>query len=251
MLEQIRAGLIEYLASLELAEGDPPKLHFRQPRPDWHDASPGDPPGLNVYCVTFEDHDARTRRPQRELRLTARFLVTAWSNHDDAEEAAKQADLLLGRLWKQLSLHPMPHNPEASLFVEMLQEPVPLELWRSLGLGPRPALWLRVVAVQEKPQRPEKPVQYRVFRGLDSPGTTTLSGKVVGGPENKPVPGAVISLPQLGRQTRTDQLGNFVFLEVPDDPAPLVMTEHGGARIEFRAEAQPDGLAPVFIHLQP
>lgn len=248
MLEQIRTGLTDYLAGLELADGTRPPVFFRRPGPGWLDGHDG--LALSAYCLALEDHDARSRRPERELRLTARFLVTSWSTDDDHEAGTGAADALLGRLWKQLSLHPVAHDPDASLFIEMLQEPVSLELWRSLGLAPRPALWLRVVAVEEKPRRPVKPVEYRVFRGLDGTGTTTLSGKVTAGDENKPVAGAQVSLPELGRATRTDQLGNFIFMEVPIEPAPMVVAEHDGARVETHAEAQSDGLAAVSIHLQ-
>ena len=249
MLELLRKGLVEYLGSLELAT-DPPALHFQQPGPGWYPADAADPPGLNVYCVTLEEHDARSRRPHPELRLGARFLVTAWSADADAEQAGSQAEALLGRLWRQLSLNPMARDPEATFFAEMLQEPVPPELWLALGLPPRPALWLRAVAVEEKPVPPVKPVEYRVIRGLDSPGTTTLSGKVVDA-DGEPVAGAVVALPELGRRTRSDQLGNFVFVEVSPDPLPLVVAELGGARSEARAAAQADGLAPLIVELQP
>ncbi len=248
MLERIRAGLVEYLAGLELGDGASPTVFFRRPGPGWLDGHDG--AALSAYCVGLEDHDARSRRPTPELRLTARYLVTAWHAGGDLEEATAAANALLGRLWKALMLRPMKREPEVNPFIEMLQDPVPLDLWRALEVPPRPALWLRVAAAEDRPIAPAPPVEFRVFSGLGPPGTAPLSGKVTAGLDDKPMAGALVSLPELGRQTRCDQLGNYLFAEVPVSPLPLVVVEHGGERIELRAGEREDGLTPVYIHFE-
>lgn len=254
MLARMHETLRTYVGSLDLG-GAAPSIAFTAPRADWPDAL-DDGPWLSLYCTALAEPEANPRF-STEVRLSARFLATAWVSGKPAEDAAVEANDLIGRLWHALELAPM--DPEAEPLVEKDLQLAPPALWQALGLTPRPAVWLTVTAAMPKPQREVKPVEYRIFEGppadsdlvgVHGTGRGPLSGKVLSA-DDVPVKGAIVSLPSLNRSTRTDAFGNFKFVDVPRSPAPRVVARMGTRTAAGEPVLQDGRLMPVVLHFEP
>jgi hypothetical protein len=108
--------------------------------------------------------------------------------------------------------------------------PPPLEVWRALGVPPRPSFVLRVQARHEwEHGPPAKRVRERVVEGGP---VRSLAGVVVG-PGATPLGGVMVDLPSLGQSVETDGTGRFMFPFVPGGeyrPRKLVVRAKGETR---------------------
>ena len=245
-------ALRSYVKSLELGASEP-RVDFDLPSEQRMSNQPRGPI-LSLYCTSIEEPEANPRFAT-EIRLSARFLATAWVGGDQPE--VEESNELLGQLW--LALERAPMEPDAEPLVEHALGSTPLELWRALGLPPRPSLWLIVTAAVQKPVRKAEPVQVRVFENLppgsgfvgpNAEGRATLSGQVVDG-AGQPVRGALVTVLGLGRQTRTDQHGNFLFVDVPRDPVPRVEARLGQRSSAGGSQVRDGRFLPLVLHLEP
>jgi hypothetical protein len=189
--------------------------------------------GVGLYLMELvQSPPARgTRRPP--LMMTLRYLVTT--------QAAKPEDAhqMLGALVVAAL-----ENPE----FEVEQEPLPLALWTSLGIAPRPSFVLRVPFIQERPEKlaplVRKPI---VIKHL---ALRSLEGQILG-PEDIPLMNARVELPALELFTTTDSKGRFHFSSVPAMPGARVLRVRAkGQEFSINTEQAGSEEDPLVIHLQ-
>ncbi len=137
---------------------------------------------------------------QPPVQAILRYLITAQA------EDQKGAHRLLGELMVAAADEPD---------FEMEKEPLPVELWQSFNLSPRPAFVLRVPFKHERKERPVKIVRYPLH--LEKLSLAPLQGKVIG-TGNIPLVGAKVELPTFKLYTTTNADGVFIFPAVPVDP---------------------------------
>jgi hypothetical protein len=177
--------------------------------------------------AVLPEQAVRTGAVRAPLRLWVRYLLTA--------PGTTGGDL--ARLLDPVLTVAATDGP-----VHVAFEPVPLELWRALGLRPRAALLVDVPAQVDR-ETPRVPL---VRAGLALHGTPLerLQGRVVG-PGDVPLVGIRVEAPVIGAATYTDNGGRFAFGGLPaGDPARLVLTGRGR---QFEAEVTADAQAPVLI----
>jgi hypothetical protein len=189
--------------------------------------------GVGLYLMELvQSPPARgTRRPP--LMMTLRYLVTTQAaKPEDAHQML--GDLVVAAL-------------ENSEF-EVEQEPLPLALWTSLGIAPRPSFVLRVPFIHERPEKlaplVRKPI---VIKHL---ALRSLEGQILG-PEDIPLMNARVELPALELFTTTDSKGRFHFSSVPAMPgARLLRVRAKGQEFSINTEQAGSEDDPLVIHLQ-
>jgi hypothetical protein len=189
--------------------------------------------GVGLYLMELvQSPPARgTRRPP--LMMTLRYLVTTKAaKPEDAHQML--GDLVVAAL-------------ENSEF-EVEQEPLPLALWTSLGIAPRPSFVLRVPFIHERPEKlaplVRKPI---VIKHL---ALRSLEGQILG-PEDIPLMNARVELPALELFTTTDSKGRFHFSSVPAMPgARLLRVRAKGQEFSINTEQAGSEDDPLVIHLQ-
>jgi hypothetical protein len=189
--------------------------------------------GVGLYLMELvQSPPARgTRRPP--LMMTLRYLVTTKAaKPEDAHQML--GDLVVAAL----------ENPE----FEVEQEPLPLALWTSLGIAPRPSFVLRVPFIHERPEKlaplVRKPI---VIKHL---ALRSLEGQILG-PEDIPLMNARVELPALELFTTTDSKGRFHFSSVPAMPgARLLRVRAKGQEFSINTEQAGSEDDPLVIHLQ-
>jgi hypothetical protein len=189
--------------------------------------------GVGLYLMELvQSPPARgTRRPP--LMMTLRYLVTTQAaKPEDAHQML--GDLVVAAL----------ENPE----FEVEQEPLPLALWTSLGIAPRPSFVLRVPFIHERPEKlaplVRKPI---VIKHL---ALRSLEGQILG-PEDTPLMNARVELPALELFTTTDSKGRFHFSSVPAMPgARLLRVRAKGQEFSINTEQAGSEDDPLVIHLQ-
>lgn len=181
-------------------------------------APPSDESGedaVSVYLLDFAHESLPRGQDKPPLQLGLRYLITARGRDE------KQVH---DRLW-QLLLDATVRGESKQWAVE--REPPPLELWRALGVAPRPSFVLRVAARHEWARPPAgPPVKQRIIAGGP---VRTLKGVVLG-PGSTPIAGAMVDLPSLGQSVETDRAGRFAFAAVPGGeyrPRKLVVRARG------------------------
>lgn len=90
------------------------------------------------------------------------------------------------------------------------------EAWRAFGIVPRPAFLLRIPFSLERPQELQRVTKHPTIRS-ESP--LPFDGVLLG-PRDTPIPGAQVTLLELGMSTSTDNNGCFHFAAVPSGPKP-------------------------------
>ena len=130
-------------------------------------------------------------------KIILHYLVTV--QHDDM----LQAHQLLGDL--------MFAAMEDTEF-EVDLDPFPISAWVAFNQVPRPCFVLKVPLRHERPERIPKRVTKPM--ALESVATTSLHGIVLG-PDDIPLHGALVELPDLQLVQRTDRNGVFLFATIP------------------------------------
>ena len=189
--------------------------------------------GVGLYLMELvQSPPARgTRRPP--FMMTLRYLVTTKAaKPEDAHQML--GDLVVAAL-------------ENSEF-EVEQEPLPLALWTSLGIAPRPSFVLRVPFIHERPEKlaplVRKPI---VIKHL---ALRSLEGQILG-PEDIPLMNARVELPSLELFTTTDSKGRFHFSSVPAMPGARVLRVRAkGQEFSINTEQAGSEDDPLVIHLQ-
>lgn len=164
-----------------------------------HAGEQGHERGVSLYLVAIVKKPPLRGPAPPPLQIALRYLVTVW-----APTPGETHQLLDKLVWAALA-HPLPE-------MEVDLEPLPATFWLALGEPPQPALLLTMPARQERP----RPTVTRVRLPLDVHFTETgpLSGTLLG-PDDTPIPDAVIEIPGSEQQTVTDSTGRFLFPRVP------------------------------------
>jgi hypothetical protein len=155
--------------------------------------------GLYLLDVVPTPPPRGLKRPHIDVFL--RYLVTAWA------EKPEEAHRLLGQL-----LFAALENPE----FEVEHTSLPVAAWSAFGIPPRPSFVVKLPLRKELPARPAKLVRRPVV--VEVSQTASLHG-VVTGPDDVPVPGALVEVPAVRLATRTDTRGRFRFARVPGNGA--------------------------------
>jgi hypothetical protein len=166
--------------------------------------------GVAFRLVRLRSHPEPRGAFRPPARLWLRYLVTTWAGQpgladrllvDLALDAAEQADL-------EVDLDLPPVDPRTST-----SEAVPA------------SFMIRLLISRSR----TTPVARRVLQALvvQSADVMSVAGVVLG-PEDVPIPGAVIGVIGLDARTTTDAQGAFVIVRVPRTPTP--------ARISVRAK---------------
>lgn len=159
----------------------------------------GPAPGVSVYLLDIlHAPPVKTVRKPR-LRATLRYLVSAWT------EPVEQGHRWLARLL-QSAVQTEGFEVEAA--------GPPLELWRALGVPPRPGFVLRLPLWMDL-EAPRVPLVSRELR-IEVAPLRPLAGRLTA-PGDLPLAGALVEMPSLRLATRTDADGRFVFGAVPAD----------------------------------
>jgi hypothetical protein len=201
-------------------------------------AAPGvQPGGQGVSLYLIDVLSSPPPRAARKVRLEVmlRYLVSTW--HEKPSEAHR----LLGEL-----LFAALANSDFS--VE--SGPVPAEVWKSLNVAQRPGFLMRVPLYKDLPERPaSKPVRKLALQAV--PGTT-LTGLVVG-PGDVPLSGALVQLPSLNLNARTDPWGRFGFSNIAGEPADQVLCVRAKGREQTFRTAEnkgPDGVVRIQFQIE-
>lgn len=126
-------------------------------------------------------------------------------------------------------------------------EPLPPGMWRAFGLPPQPALLLRVPLRRSRPQ-PEVPL-VRQPLAVETASITALTGRVVG-PDDVPLSGATVELPDLRLRQTTDPSGRFHFPTVPRSEQHRLRIRARGREMTLDVEPSNPG-QPVIIRFKP
>lgn len=153
--------------------------------------------GISLYLLALAAPSPVWVHRQPATRVTLRYLVTAWAPDEEL------AHRLLGKL--------VLAGLEKREYELDLAE-LPVALWTSLGLAPRPAFIICLPLLLEQPAA-TTPL---VGGPLTIQGTPagSLHGIVLG-PGDIPIAGAGIELPALQLSTHTNARGTFFFATVP------------------------------------
>lgn len=171
------------------------------------------------------------RRPP--LQVSLRYLVTVRSD-EPVDGHRMLGELMLAAMG----------NSE----FEVEPDPVPVEVWRAFGVGPRPSFVLRVTVTLER-REDLAPLVRKPLVVKRSP-IARLQG-VVCGPGDVPIMGATVELPVLGLTTKTDANGGFVFAAVPSEPpAKTIRVKAKGKEVSVSADEAILKSQPLIIRLE-
>jgi hypothetical protein len=184
-----------------------------------------DEPGLCLWPYELRAEQQTTGAARAPYRFAVRYLL------------AGSSVAALGLLDRVLTEAVRAGAPELVLAAP------PAELWRALGLAPRPVLGFHVPASVEIPVDPAPLVRGALqLRGLE---LVALIGSVLG-TGDEPVAGARVEVAGTRLATHTGAHGQFQFAAVPEGER-LALRIHARGRI-FTAWLDPPIGEPVTLH---
>jgi len=154
-------------------------------------------PGVSLYLLEIQHAPPVKAVRKPRLHATLRYLVSAWT--DPVEQGHRWLARLLQSAVQTEGFEVESAGPA-------------LDLWRALGVPPRPGfvlrvpLWMDLEAPRVSLVRRELRIEVAPVRPLQ--GRVTAAGDV-------PMPGALVEMPSLRLATRTDADGRFAFGAVP------------------------------------
>jgi hypothetical protein len=194
--------------------------------------------GVSIYLLDFSQEPVPRGPRKPPLQLSLRYLISVGGH--DVGRAHRE-------LWRLL-VDAVVRSESDDWSVE--RDPPTLEVWRALGVAPRPSFLLRVQVRHEWEQAP--PARRVTQRVIEGGPLRSLAGVVVG-PGATPLGGVMVDLPSLGQSVETDPKGRFVFPSVPGGeyrPTKLVVRAKGEAR-DFEVPGDADaGAKPLVIEFK-
>jgi hypothetical protein len=164
------------------------------------------------------DQAWRTTGHPDGLRLRIRYLITS-----DHRGSGALDRLLVAAV--------------AETTIQLVAEPVPVEIWRALGVRPRAALQVEL-PIHVQRTIPVIPVVRTPLR-VDHAPVAVLRGRVLG-PGSVPVPGARIQVIGAEASTTSDNHGTFTLPGLPSGPVRLLVSGKGLRLVtEVEASTQP------------
>lgn len=152
---------------------------------------------VGLYLLNIKRVPLARGAKSTPLQIFLHYLITTWS------DSPERAHSMLG----QLVFAAMTHDE-----FEVETEGVSSDLWRAFGIVPRPGFLLSVPLRKELPARKVPFVRSQL--DIRQTPLSRLTGIVVG-PNDFPLVGAKVELPQHHLSTHTDQRGEFHFSSVP------------------------------------
>lgn len=240
MIEEVDQRLRQWVLSTlsDLPMDSTPEVDFEPPGAELlqtataNDTAPNDTaPNAKIHLYLMEMRRVAPvpgrKRPPRRLLL--RYLVTA----------SASSHTLIHRLLGNLAFAAL-ENTE----FELDENPLPLELWSAFKVAPRPGFVLQApVDLRVEPRR--GPLVEKALV-LETENLVELHGLVVG-PGDRPIAGARVGIPALGRSTYTDGNGRFTFGAISQAAKRLRIEARGR---ELDVSARP-GSEPLVIRWQP
>jgi hypothetical protein len=190
--------------------------------------------GVGMYLLEVMQSPPASTINRPPLQLSLRYLITTWS---DKPEDAHQA--LVRLVFAALE------NTDFQVDLD----PIPLTVWTAFGVPPRPHFILRMPLRQERPE----PVTQLVRQPLKLKGSSMLGfyGQLLG-PEDVPLAGCRVEIPDLRVSTRTDYKGMFFFAGVPADRTKHFLITAKGRQLQIDSqENHPDSSAPFVVNFSP
>lgn len=192
--------------------------------------------GIGLYLMELIHAPPGTGAGRSPLRLTLRYLVTAWATEP------VRAHSMLGRL-------AFAAMEKENCEVEL--EPLSASMWLALGVAPRPSFILRVPLERRRVERTVPLVRTRLT--VHQSPMRPLHGQVLG-PGDVGIMGAQVALPALNLVVSTDFKGRFRFPAVPTQP-PITRLCVSARGREKPVAVDPAGVftpdSPLIIHLNP
>jgi hypothetical protein len=169
------------------------------------------------------------RRPP--LRWMLRFLVTCWAL-DLTEANALLTELAFAAA--------------AQTNWQIEQEPVPLAIWTSFGIAPRPSFLLRIpleLAQEELPTAPRAKTL-----SLNAYTLVALRGVLLG-PDDIPLSGGSVELPALNLRTETNAGGEFCLSGVPGSAVNTLQARAKGSSLAIQCRANDYATSPLILRM--
>ena len=185
---------------------------------------------VNFFLADLEPvRFPRGLRSEPPLRAVATYLVSVWAP-DIKEVNRLTSELLFSAMEQQ---HFSAVNSGATL-------------WRTLGFAPHPSFVVKVNFERTRAAAPSAPAVRAVH--LDTAPSRMLQG-AVRGPDKIPIPDALVEIPALNLNTRTDHRGLFTLGAVTAGPGLLtIRLTAKGAQREIKAKL-PRFPAPLILDL--
>jgi hypothetical protein len=166
------------------------------------------------------------------LQLRARYLVTVAAPEATAERQALAELAFAAGPGTEVELEATAPSPE---------------LWQSLGVRARAALFVSVLLQRER-RRPPVPRVRQPLVTQFSP-SRPLVGVVVG-PGDQPIAGAFVEVEGQAQSTYSNHRGEFAFRSVPgDEPLPILVVRAKGTSVRVRVEGDAPESAPLVIRV--
>jgi hypothetical protein len=224
MIDQVDKRIAEWVENV--LDGATVSLH----PPD--DAQSGQ--GVSLYLLELADSPPPRSTGRPPLQLSLRYLVTTWA------EEPKEAHRLLGELV-------FAGMGSSEFDIEL--DPIPVDLWASLGVAPRPSFILRTPLRMERPEPEVKYVRQPLV--VRTVSITSLRGTVLG-PDDVPLVGALVEIPALELFTRTDAKGVFSFSTLPAEPlVEQVLVRAKGREFSVTVDQPVSEDRPLVIRIDP
>lgn len=129
--------------------------------------------------------------------------------------------------------------------VEVVIEPVSVDIWQAFGLHPRLGLYVDVRTRTTRPRSARARVRQPML--LDTRPLAAIRGQLVG-PGGTPVPGVRVTVIDTGASVYTDGYGRFGFPALPAGQTVRLLL--AGKGLELVAEVTAPADEPVVIHCE-
>ena len=190
MIDEVDARLKTWVENV-LGTVDVALTPPREPQPE---------PTVHLYLLQIVPELSSPDGKRSPVQIMLHYLITVRAA--EPEQAHKLlGDLVLAAI----------DNAEFALDFD----PLPMETWIALGVEPQPAFVLKIPLERERPEPDVALVRTPMV--LRASSIATLQGVVLG-PEDLPLYGALVELPDSRLYQRTDSHGRFRFPTVPADP---------------------------------
>ncbi len=156
--------------------------------------------GVSLYLLDILPQPPSRGETRPPLQVWLRYLVSTWA--DDQAVANRLLVELAYAAMAQPGLEIEPQSPQPAT-------------WTALQAVARPSFVLRVTDRRSRALPPVRPVLLPLR--LRSVQPSIVAG-IVRGPGGVPLVDAVVSIPEIGRATRTDLHGRFALTGVPGPP---------------------------------
>jgi Carboxypeptidase regulatory-like domain len=226
VLDDVDARLTEWARSVVDIDSDSVSLA----RP----VSQAEGSGVGLYLLEVAPKRWGRADPRPRHELTGRYLVTTW-DEDPPKAHARLAKLLFAALERT--------------DVEVEAEPPSHETWSAFGVPPQPSFVVRVPVHKDRAYPETKLVLKPLV--VETQPIEGVHGRVLS-PDDVPLTGARVALPELDTWTLTDEEGRFRFPAVPLNGSHRVIAVNAkGAQRLFELNGGSTQEDPLLLRFDP